>query len=96
MEERSEALASRALVAGRDRAAARAMLRAVGLTDEDFEKPRIGIANNRKIGVRSWQVLTDSFSSTPWRDINIPAEDRRVDDTQLDFLCRLLDWHSPP
>ncbi len=30
---------------GRDRAAARAMLRAVGLTDEDFRRPLIGIAN---------------------------------------------------
>ncbi|HEU4754779.1 MAG TPA: dihydroxy-acid dehydratase, partial [Armatimonadota bacterium] len=36
---------SRTLLAGRDRAAARAMLRAVGLTDEDFRKPLIGIAN---------------------------------------------------
>jgi dihydroxy-acid dehydratase len=40
-----EGLPSRAIVAGRDRAAARAMLRAVGLSDEDFEKPLIGIAN---------------------------------------------------
>jgi dihydroxy-acid dehydratase len=38
-------LPSRAIVAGRDRAAARAMLRAVGLSDEDFEKPMIAIAN---------------------------------------------------
>ena len=38
-------LPSRTLLAGRDRAAARAMLRAVGLTDEDFEKPLIGVAN---------------------------------------------------
>ena len=38
-------LPSRALVAGRDRAHARAMLRAVGLTDDDFEKPIIGVAN---------------------------------------------------
>ncbi|HSR40992.1 MAG TPA: dihydroxy-acid dehydratase, partial [Longimicrobiales bacterium] len=30
---------------GPDRAPARAMLRAVGLTDEDFEKPLIGVAN---------------------------------------------------
>jgi dihydroxy-acid dehydratase len=36
---------SRTLVAGRDRAAARAMLKAIGLTDEDLEKPLIGIAN---------------------------------------------------
>ena len=32
-------------MAGRDRAPARAMLRAVGLSDEDFDKPLIGIAN---------------------------------------------------
>lgn len=36
---------SRTLVAGRDRAAARAMLKAIGLTDEDLEKPLIGVAN---------------------------------------------------
>ncbi len=36
---------SRALVKGRDRAAARAMLKAIGLTDADLEKPLIGIAN---------------------------------------------------
>jgi dihydroxy-acid dehydratase len=38
-------LPSRAILSGRDRAPARAMLRAVGLTDEDFERPLIGIAN---------------------------------------------------
>jgi dihydroxy-acid dehydratase len=36
---------SRTLLEGRDRAPARAMLRAVGLTDEDFTRPLIGIAN---------------------------------------------------
>jgi dihydroxy-acid dehydratase len=36
---------SRQLVEGPDRAAARAMLRAVGFEDEDFDKPLIGIAN---------------------------------------------------
>jgi dihydroxy-acid dehydratase len=40
-----EDLPSRAIVSGRDRAPARAMLRAVGLSDEDFERPIIGIAN---------------------------------------------------
>ena len=38
-------LRSQALVAGRDRAAARSMLRAVGMEDEDFSKPLIAIAN---------------------------------------------------
>jgi len=38
-------LPSRTLIEGPSRAAARAMLRAVGLTDEDFEKPLIGVAN---------------------------------------------------
>jgi dihydroxy-acid dehydratase len=42
---RLEDLPSRAILSGRDRAPARAMLRAVGLSDEDFEKPLIGIAN---------------------------------------------------
>lgn len=36
---------SRALVEGADRAAARAMLKAIGLTDEDLEKPLIAVAN---------------------------------------------------
>lgn len=36
---------SRVLVEGTDRAAARAMLKAVGYGDEDLEKPLIGIAN---------------------------------------------------
>jgi dihydroxy-acid dehydratase len=36
---------SRQLVAGDDRAGARAMLKAIGLTDADLEKPLIGIAN---------------------------------------------------
>jgi dihydroxy-acid dehydratase len=38
-------LPSRTILAGPDRAPARAMLRAVGLTDEDFDRPLIGIAN---------------------------------------------------
>ena len=38
-------LSSRQLLEGPDRAPARAMLRAVGLEDEDFERPLIGIAN---------------------------------------------------
>jgi len=42
---RLQDLPSRAIVSGRDRAAARAMLRAVGLSDEDFERPLIAIAN---------------------------------------------------
>ncbi|MGB1287123.1 MAG: dihydroxy-acid dehydratase [Aggregatilineales bacterium] len=36
---------SRTLVEGTDRAAARAMLKATGLTDDDLKKPLIGIAN---------------------------------------------------
>jgi dihydroxy-acid dehydratase len=36
---------SRTLVEGADRAAARAMLKAIGLTDEDLEKPLIAVAN---------------------------------------------------
>ena len=36
---------SRNLTEGPDRAPARAMLRAVGLQDEDFSKPLIGVAN---------------------------------------------------
>ena len=38
-------LPSRTILEGPDRAPARAMLRAVGLTDADFEQPLIGVAN---------------------------------------------------
>ncbi|HSH44981.1 MAG TPA: dihydroxy-acid dehydratase, partial [Longimicrobiales bacterium] len=44
-------LPSRQLVEGRDRAPARAMLRAVGLEDEDFQRPLIGVAN-------TWSEIT--------------------------------------
>jgi len=37
---------SSAVVDGNDRAAARAMLRAVGFTDEDFKKPQIAVASS--------------------------------------------------
>ena len=36
---------SRTLVGGRDRAAARAMLKAIGFSDDDLAKPLIGVAN---------------------------------------------------
>ena len=42
---------SRTLTEGPDRAPARAMLRAVGLQDEDFSKPLIGVAN-------TWSEIT--------------------------------------
>lgn len=37
---------SRALVEGRDRAAARAMLKGIGFTDDDLSRPIIGVANS--------------------------------------------------
>ncbi len=45
MNPRQLPLRSQALVAGRDRAAARSMLRAVGMEDDDFSRPLIAIAN---------------------------------------------------
>src|SRR2546423_5309763 len=39
-------LNSRMLVSGPDRAPARAMMRAVGYTDEDFRRPLIGVAHS--------------------------------------------------
>src|SRR5450432_1457809 len=38
-------LASYTITQGRDRAAARSQLKAIGFTDEDLKKPIIGIAN---------------------------------------------------
>lgn len=43
MTERDPRSRSRAMLEGADRAGARAMLRAMGLTDEDFKKPQIGV-----------------------------------------------------
>lgn len=43
MKEKDPRGRSRALLEGTDRAGARAMLRAFGLTDEDFRKPQIGV-----------------------------------------------------
>lgn len=40
-----DALISRTILSGYDRAPARSMLRAVGFTDDDFERPLIGVAN---------------------------------------------------
>ncbi|MGQ0812838.1 MAG: dihydroxy-acid dehydratase [Gemmatimonadota bacterium] len=42
---RDAPLISRTILAGYDRAPARSMLRAVGFTDDDFERPLIGVAN---------------------------------------------------
>src|SRR5262245_24661082 len=42
---------SRDVTDGLERAAARGMLRAVGMTDEDFAKPQIGVAS-------SWNEIT--------------------------------------
>lgn len=38
-------LISRNMLAGPDRAPARAMMKAVGFTDEDLSRPIIGVAN---------------------------------------------------
>ena len=42
---------SRQVTDGFERAPARAMLRAVGMTDEDFDKPQVGVAS-------SWNEVT--------------------------------------
>ncbi|MDQ4069522.1 MAG: dihydroxy-acid dehydratase, partial [Actinomycetota bacterium] len=44
-------LRSREVTAGFERAPARAMLRAVGMTDEDFDRPQVGVAS-------SWNEVT--------------------------------------
>jgi dihydroxy-acid dehydratase len=48
---------SRTLVAGAERAGARAMLKAVGYTDDDLAKPLIGVANTwTEIGPCNWHL----------------------------------------
>ena len=51
---------SKALTEGPDRAPARAMLRAVGLVDEDFNKPLIAVAN-------TWSEVTPCKARWPGR-----------------------------
>lgn len=46
MEEINPRLHSSTVVDGNDRAAARAMLRAVGFTDEDFQKPQVAVVGS--------------------------------------------------
>ena len=49
---------SRDVTDGNQKAAARAMLRAVGLTDDDWQKPQVGIAS-------SWNEVTPGNMSLP-------------------------------
>ena len=51
MTERTSGLRSREVTAGYERAPARAMLRAVGMTDDDWDKPQVGVAS-------SWNEVT--------------------------------------
>jgi dihydroxy-acid dehydratase len=49
---------SREVTRGYERAPARAMLRAVGMTDEDFVKPQIGVAS-------SWNAVSRPSDAIP-------------------------------
>lgn len=73
-----QTLPSRALLSGRDRAPARAMLRALGLGDEDFERPLIGVAN-------TWSETTPCNAHL--RDLAVAVKEgiREAGGTPLEF-----------
>ena len=57
MDEKDLRRYSRVVVDGDEQASSRAMLRAVGFTEEDFERPQIGIAS-------TWAMTTPSIRSS--------------------------------
>lgn len=71
-------LPSRVLLEGPDRAPARAMLRAVGLTDEDFERPLVGVAN-------TWTETTPCNAHLRELAEHVKAGIREAGGTPLEF-----------
>jgi len=71
-------LPSRTILEGPDRAPARAMLRAVGLDDEDFEKPLVGIAN-------TWAETTPCNAHLRELAEHVKAGVREAGGTPLEF-----------
>jgi dihydroxy-acid dehydratase len=71
-------LPSRTLLEGPDRAPARSMLRAVGLTDEDFGKPLIGVAN-------TWTETTPCNAHLRELAEHVKAGVREAGGTPLEF-----------
>ena len=71
-------LPSRTILEGPDRAPARAMLRAMGLDDEDFEKPLIGIAN-------TWAETTPCNAHLRELAEHVKAGVREAGGTPLEF-----------
>jgi dihydroxy-acid dehydratase len=69
---------SDALLAGRDRAPARAMLRAVGLTDDDFGRPLIGVAN-------TWAETTPCNAHLRELAVQVKEGIREAGGTPLEF-----------
>lgn len=71
-------LPSRVLLEGPDRAPARSMLRAVGLTDDDFGRPLIGVAN-------TWTETTPCNSHLRELAEHVKAGIREAGGTPLEF-----------
>src|SRR5687768_17915981 len=87
---------SRILLDGPDRAAARAMLKAIGFTDEDLSKPIIGVAttwietmpcnyNQRELAVKVKEGIR-AAGGTPMRSEEHTSELQ----SRLHLVCRLL------
>lgn len=74
----SAPLPSRTLLEGPDRAPARSMLRAVGLTDDDFGKPLIGVAN-------TWTETTPCNAHLRKLAEHVKAGVREAGGTPLEF-----------
>ena len=74
---------SRTMLAGPDRAPARAMLRAVGLTDADFERPLVGIAN-------TWAETTPCNSHLRELAVWVKEGVREAGGTPLEFNTTVI------
>src|SRR5207249_6867540 len=77
---------SHALVDGANRAGARAMLRACGLKDDDFQKPLIGVANTWiEIGPCNYHLRELA------EHVKARSEEHTSElQSRFDLVCRLL------
>ena len=70
-----------ALTDGLERAPARAMLRAVGFGDGDFDKPIVGVANGHSTSL----IRTTQIPAIPRTTRSADAFDQRAQDNEVDI-----------
>ena len=88
---------SHALVDGANRAGARAMLRACGLKDDDFQKPLIGVANTWiEIGPCNYHLreLAEHVKAGIRAAGDLSHEDRRVSRVRPPGCIHCGHWRS--